>query len=106
MTVLGEFTIRTEDSSDIVLKEQLVDSTVNVTLENDILLNSEYINGFESDSGQDMALVAWPPNRNVIPLEINKHADNLIIMYQDARQSDLAYDIIAYVITEDEPEMI
>lgn len=101
-TNLGEITLRSHDDSNVFLQEQVYQVGITDQSEAFLLDDSSAINGFDA-LGQDAELVQVSPSNRLLPVAVDAGNDLVRVSYTDAGQSDVEYDVLVFLIVEEEP---
>jgi len=99
---LGELSLQSRDTSDLFYQHQVEAAFITHEVEDNQLMDAPYINGFNADTNLDYPLVQSLPDLEMISLELEAGNQEVKIMYRDAEQFDAQYEVIVYLLIEEE----
>ncbi|MDF9795344.1 hypothetical protein OKW21_000607 [Catalinimonas alkaloidigena] len=99
---LGELSLQSRDTSDLFYQHQVEAAFITYEVEGDQLIDTPHINGFDADTELDYPLVESLPDLEMIPVELEAGNQEVKIMYRDAEQFGSQYEVIVYLLIEEE----
>lgn len=103
ITHLGEITLRSTDESNVFYQEQVFETMITDETEAYALENPDAINGFDAQ-GNDADLVLSSPSTEMMPVHVAEGNDYIRVAYTDAGNSTVNYDVLVYLLIEEEPQ--
>ncbi|WPP48953.1 hypothetical protein [Catalinimonas niigatensis] len=99
--LLGELSLQSRDTSDLFYQHQVFEANVTDQLEKKLLDSAEYITGFDA-AGEEIELVEDRPDLAMLPIELEEGNQQVKVIYCDAGNVDKAYEVIVYLLLEEQ----